>query len=279
MFTLAPERLKRYKDIILLIIKYARPSLIRQISSNGTDQINNEDVKDKPEKLAKDLEELGPTFIKLGQLLSTRPDFLPLPYIEALSRLQDDVKPFPYSEVEEIVKNELGVRISKAFMEFSEEPIAAASLGQVHKAKLHNGRLVAVKVQRPGIRELIVHDLDAIEQIVIGIDKHTKIGDKYSLDKIIEEFRKVLLQELNYTQEAQNLIKLGENLQSFERIIVPQPVLDYSTSKVLTMDFVKGIKVTDISPLTRLEFDGNIIAEDLFKTYLNQILVDGFFHA
>src|SRR5215467_16135090 len=161
--SLKPERLKRYKDVAMLLIKYGRSDLISVAGLEGSvlpDEIAAESREAAPaEDLAKDLEKLGPTFIKLGQLLSTRADLLPGPYLEALTRLQDHIEPFPYEDVERIVSGELGVRISKAFADFDPVPLAAASLSQVHRAWMRDGRAVVVKVQRPDIRELIVGDL------------------------------------------------------------------------------------------------------------------------
>lgn len=277
------NRLKRYKDIAMLLLRHgdiqARQEPLTEADppKDGDPQVTGSEGQ--PDALARDLEEMGPTFIKLGQLLSTRPEFLPQPYLEALTRLQDKVKPFPAEEVEEIVSSELGVRLSKGFQEFDLEPIAAASLGQVHKARLRDGRLVAVKVQRPGIRSMIREDLDALEDIASSLDRFTEVGRKTAFLEMLKEFRKTLFAELDYRLEAQNLIRLGKNLERFERIIVPQPVEDYTTSRVLTMEYVRGTKVTSFSPLARLEMDGKALAEDLFKAYLDQVLVDGFFHA
>src|SRR5215210_8611065 len=150
--SLKPERLKRYKDVAMLLIKYGRSDLISAAGLEGSvlpDEIAAESETAPAEDLAKDLEKLGPTFIKLGQLLSTRADLLPGPYLDALERLQDQIEPFPYEEVERIVSGELGVRLSKAFTDFEPTPLAAASLAQVHKAYMRNGRAVVVKVQRP----------------------------------------------------------------------------------------------------------------------------------
>jgi ubiquinone biosynthesis protein len=278
---LKTEHLKRYKDIARLLMRYGRADLARFVSDPAlpSDEAEEEITEGEPEQLAKDLEALGPTFIKLGQLLSTRSDLLPAPYLEALARLQDQVEPFSFGEVEEIVASELGVRLSKAFQDFDSEPLAAASLGQVHLAHLRDGRAVAVKVQRPGIRQVILDDLDAFGEMASLLDRHTDVGRKLSFKGMVEEFRRTLLRELDYRREATNLVTLGKNLENYPRLVVPQPVDDYTTSRVLTMEYVRGTKITDLSPLARIDLDGCALAEDLCKAYLDQILIDGFFHA
>src|SRR5215475_3130811 len=166
--SLKPERLKRYKDVALLLIKYGRSDLISAAGLEGSvlpDEIAAETGTTAPaEELAKDLERLGPTFIKLGQLLSTRADLLPGPYLDALTRLQDQIEPFPFDEVERIVSGELGVRISKAFADFEPTPLAAASLSQVHRAFMRDGREVFFFQAEDGIRDLIVSDLESLNE-------------------------------------------------------------------------------------------------------------------
>jgi len=280
--SLSPEKLKRYKDIAAFLIKHNSSDFnTRQVSADQAAIEEEEETKlaGNPEQFVKDLEQLGPTFIKLGQLLSTRPDFLPVQYIEALTRLQDNVEPIPFDEIEKSVQEELGVRISKAFQEFDSKPLGSASLGQVHKAVLRDGRMVAVKVQRPGIRKTIIQDIEALEEVADTVDKHTEVGRKFAFNEILQQFKNILFAELDYRKEAQNLIKLNNNLQNYPDIIVPLPVEDYTSSKVLTMEYVKGVKITNLSPLARLEFDGRQLAEELFRAYLDQFLVDGFFHA
>lgn len=275
--------LKRYKDIATLLIKHGRADLAQaiQMDENLPQEpgASAQAVSGDPEQLARDLEKLGPTFIKLGQLLSTRSDLLPQPYLDALARLQDSIEPFSFAEVEQIVSSELGVRLSKAFDDFDHIPLAAASLGQVHRARLRGGREVVVKIQRPGIQQVILEDLEAFREMASFIDKHTEIGRRYVFQDMLEEFRKALLRELDYRREATNLVTLGNNLQRYERLIVPQPVDDYTTARILTMDYVAGHKITDLSPLVRIDVDGKVLADDLCKAYLDQILVDGFFHA
>jgi predicted unusual protein kinase regulating ubiquinone biosynthesis (AarF/ABC1/UbiB family) len=217
--------------------------------------------------------------VKLGQLLSTRSDFLPSIYTEALTRLQDRVGPFPYADVVRTIESELGVRMSKAFSEFEQTPIAAASLGQVHRARMRDGRRVAVKVQRPNVREQVLKDLDALGEAAGLLDGHTELGRRYEFQKMLDEFRRSLLRELDYRQEARNLTALERNLAKFERIVVPAPVDSYTTERVLVMDYVRGRKITAITPLAKLEIDGTALAEELFRAYLQQVLVDEFFHA
>lgn len=278
--SLKPAHLKRYKDIAGLLLKYGRGDLVER---SGIDLERDKALEPagdgKPEELAADLERLGPTYIKLGQLLSTRPELLPPSYIQALARLQDQVEPFPFEDVERIVTEELGVRLSKGFGSFDAEPLAAASLGQVHRATLRDGRPVVVKVQRPDIGPVIMDDLDAIEEIATLLDERTEAGERYQFRTMVVEFRKSLLNELDYRKEAQNLTTLADNLREFERIVVPRPVDDYTTVRVLTMDFVEGQKITSLSPVTLLGVDGEQLADDLLRAYLKQILVDGFFHA
>ena len=283
--SLRPEHLKRYKDVAALLVKHGRGDLATFMAAADLELADagpaGTTTDGGPEQLARDLEALGPSFIKLGQLLSTRSDLLPPAYLEALARLQDRVEPFSFAEVEEIVTQELGVRMSKAFAEFESVPDAAASLGQVHRARLRDGREVAVKVQRPGIRKVILEDLEAFAEIAGFLDKHTDAGRRYAFQDMLEQFRKSLLRELDYRREALNLKTLGKNLADYPRLVVPQPIDDYTTSRVLTMEYVRGTKVTELSPLARQEpdFDGRVLAEDLCRAYLDQILVDGFFHA
>jgi ubiquinone biosynthesis protein len=280
---ISAAHIRRYKEICVLLLKYGRADLVSAIDLDepfGGEQLpTSSSQAAAPEQLADDLEALGPTFVKLGQLLSSRPDLLPEPYLKALSRLQDDVKPFPYEQVEEIVSTELGVRISKAFVRFDPQPIAAASLGQVHAAALRDGRPVVVKVQRPDITAQIADDFAILAQLAEFLEAHTDFGRRYRLLNMLEEFRIALRHELDYEHEARNLLALGVNLRDFPRIDVPQPITDYSSHRVLTMDYVRGRKITAVGPLARLEIQGAELADELFRAYLKQVLVDGLFHA
>ncbi len=280
--SLKPEHLKRYKDVAKLLIKYGRSDLVKQVGLEGSlelDAIAPDKVGASAEELAHDLEKLGPTFIKLGQLLSTRADLLPASYLDALARLQDRVEPFSYEEVERIVSGELGIRISKAFAEFETTPLAAASLAQVHLAYMRDGRAVVVKVQRPDIREQIVSDLEALSEIAQFLDAHTELGRRYEFENMLVNLRKSVLRELDFTIEADNLLTLAQNLAEFEQIVVPEPIDDFTTTRVLTMEYIPGKKITALSPLRLLEIDGAGLADELFRAYLKQMLIDGLFHA
>jgi predicted unusual protein kinase regulating ubiquinone biosynthesis (AarF/ABC1/UbiB family) len=279
-------RLKRYAGMARLLYKYGNRDVVARaglsdVLAPHVDQepAGDPDAASVPKRLAADLEAMGPAYVKLGQLLSTRSDLLPPAYLEALARLQDRVEPFAFADVERLVQEELGVRLSKGFSSFSDVPIAAASLGQVHRATLRDGREVAVKVQRPEAREQVAGDLAAFAHVAEFLDKHTDVGRVASFGEIVEEFRRTILEELDYRREAQNLVTLRRNLASFRRLVIPAPIADYSTGRVLTMEYVAGTKITALNPVVHLDLDAHRLVETLFRAYLKQIILDGFFHA
>jgi len=278
---LSPALAVRYAALARLLVRHGRSDVV---TGAGFDEFLVEEERpsgsqDLAEELADDLERMGPTYVKLGQLLSTRVDLLPPTYTDALTRLQDDVDPFPFDDVKTIVEEELGVSIGNAFRHFDEKPMAAASLGQVHRATLRSGREVVVKVQRPGIRETVRDDMEALGRLADFADRHTEVGRRYGFGQLLQQFRRSLAGELDYQREAANLTRLGELVADHPYLLVPQPVADYTSSRVLTMDFVPGRKVTDVGPLGLLDVDGEPLVSDLFSAYLHMILVDGFLHA
>jgi ubiquinone biosynthesis protein len=276
---LRPDLLRRRAQIARVLVRNGGRDLVR---SSGMSDLLDEPVADDEEAatgLAEDLEELGPTFIKLGQLLATRADLLPNSHIEALATLQDDVEPVPFDDIREVVERELGGRLSNLFERFEEEPLAAASLGQVHRAVLRDGREVAVKVQRPGIREVVARDLEVLHEVASFLDDHTEAGERYQLDEVVDEFERSLTRELDYRREAVSLTELADNLARFDRLLVPAPVTGLTTSRVLTMSFVDGTKLTSLSGLARVDLDRDTLVEELFRAYLQQMLADGFVHA
>ncbi len=268
-------RLSRYRDVAKLVAKYGRADFLTGAGESGT---TGSDATEA-EAFAADLEALGPTFIKLGQLLSTRADLLPPAYLEALARLQDNVEPFPFTDVERIVQDELGVRLSKAFESFDQQPVAAASLGQVHRAIMRDGRAVAVKVQRPGVRDQVLKDLDALNEVAALMQRFSAATRAIDAPGVLEEFRRTILLELDYREEARNLVTLSHQLRDVESIVIPLPVEDFTTARVLTMDYIEGAKITAVSPVEWTEVDGVALGDDLFRAYLQQILVNGLFHA
>lgn len=272
---------KRYAKIARLAYRHGRSDLLQGM---GMDDFDFADEPapgdtDKAEAFAHDLEAMGPTYIKLGQLLSTRFDLLPAAYTQALSRLQDDVAPFPFEQVREVVEAELGGRIRDLFDEFEEKPLAAASLGQVHGATLRNGRRVVVKVQRPEARDVVRGDMDTLTSLAAMADKRTDAGRRYGFEKLVTQFRKSLAGELDYRREARNLQRFCALTEDYDLLVVPEPVMTHTTGRVLTMDRIDGRKVTDVGKLALLDLDTRPIVEQLFACYLHLMLGEGVLHA
>ena len=271
----------RYADLVRLLLRYGRSDLLagaRLDELAGTGPASDGDA-DTAERFAADLEAMGPTYIKMGQLLSTRFDLLPAEYTEALTRLQDTVAPFPFEEVREIIESELGARIKDLFAEFSEEPIAAASLGQVHRAVTRTGRDVVVKVQRPDVRETVREDMEVLGKLAGTADRRTSLGKQYGLAQLLDQFRRSLVGELDYRREAKNLLRFIDLTTAYDLLVVPEPVLQLTTSRVLTMERIEGRKVTDLGPLSLIELDSRPIVEQLFGCYLRMILDEGVLQA
>jgi len=279
-FPFTGEKLKRYKDLALLFLKHGRDDFLKAPGASDHFKPGELDIqRGQAKELANDLEKMGPTFVKIGQLLSTRADLLQEPYLEALARLQDDVAEVPFEDIERIVHEELGVGISKAFANFERKPLASASLGQVHRATLRSGAEVVVKVQRPGIGQQVSDDLSAITSIAKFFHKHSEAGKQYGVLRMVEQFSKSILRELDYELEARNLTFFKESLERFPRLCVPGHIPDYSSSRVLTMDMIHGQTVTKLSGVVLNDINGTDLADELFHAYLYQILVLGSFHA
>ena len=281
--SLKPQHLKRYKQIASIMLRFGFSELVR---SSGLEELLGDELgrftqraHPKPAEFVRELEEMGPTFVKLGQTLSTRGDLLPPEYIAALATLQDRVGPVPYEQIEQVLHEEFGREVSRVFLTFEPAPLASASLGQVHAATLPDGRKVAVKVQRPGIRARLADDLDVLDEVAGVLESLTEFAERYRFRGIVEDFRRTLMRELNYTTEAANLRALGVNLREFTDIFVPQPVDEFCTPRVLTMNFVDGRKITTLTDADRAGLDGMKLADELQKAYMKQICIDGFFHA
>lgn len=247
-------------------------------SRDGAELTRSTELEEAGRTLAADLEAMGPTFVKLGQLLSTRPDLLPDPYLDALSRLHDRVDPFPADQARAIFEDEVGAGVGTAFSEFVDLPLASASIGQVHSARMRDGRHVVVKIQRPDVEARIQSDIDVLSSLAEAVDAHTAAGRHFGFAEMFAQFRRSLLDELDYRIEAANLVRMHGILDGVG-VVVPRPVEDFSGRRVLTMERVEGRPVGDVGPLARTEIDGPGLADTLVRAYLEQVFSHGFFHA
>ncbi|MEO8891483.1 MAG: AarF/ABC1/UbiB kinase family protein [Coleofasciculaceae cyanobacterium] len=223
--------------------------------------------------------DLGPTFIKVGQLFSTRADLFPSEYVEELSKLQDRVPAFGYAQVEAIVEQDLGKPISQLFLSCDPIPLAAASLGQVHKAQLHTGEEVVVKVQRPGLKKLFTIDLQILKGIARYFQNHPEWGRGRDWMGIYEECCRILWEEIDYISEGSNADTFRRNFQEYEWVKVPRVYWRYVSPRVLTLEYLPGIKISHYEAIEAAGLDRKLIAQLGAKAYLQQLLNDGFFHA
>ncbi len=225
------------------------------------------------------LEELGPTFIKLGQVLSTRPDLVPPEFLRELNRLQDEVPPLPWERIRPVLEEEYGGPLERVFASFDPVPLGSASLAQVYAATLHDGTEVVVKVQRPGIREQIEVDLDILRDLADLAQERTALGEIYNFAEIAEEFAFTLKGELNYVQEGRNAERLRQNMAPLQVVYVPQVYWEYSSERVLVMERIRGVKIDDLEGLRAAGLDPHQVILNAAEMIVKQALVDGFFHA
>jgi ubiquinone biosynthesis protein len=291
MFNLKQQYLniKRAKEILTVFARYGLSYLfdlpaVEKSLNLGRKFFVKKEQEDKikrltwPQRTRLAFEALGPTFIKLGQVLSTRADLIPKEFVEELSLLQDEVPAFPYAQVEEIILSELGQPISEIFLEFDEKPTAAASLSQVHKAKTKGGAIVAVKIQRPNIRQSIETDLIIISDLAKFIAKRSINGHLYQPVEIVDEFSKYIKMELDFIGEGRNLDRFNENFKDSAEVSFPKVYWAMTTSKVLTMEFIEGVKISIAAKSENQVYDKKLIAERVAEAVLKQIFNDGFFH-
>ena len=283
---LAPRYLPRLAALVGLFTRYgladfARAQGLKGIAPDLDDVDSDEAAKGNEQAVAfrKRLVELGPAYVKLGQVLSTRPDLLPETYIRELEKLQDDVDPLPFEQVVDVVETELHARLSKLFVEFDEAPLGTASLGQVHAAVLRGGRDVIVKAQRPGIRAQLADDIEFFREVAGFLTAHTSAGERIDMVGVIHQLERALSDELDYRVEARNAASFRRALAGFPRLLIPKVIEAYTTEKVLTTERVRGAKIDAVSPLARLEHDFRPVAEELTRAYLKMITLDGHFHA
>jgi predicted unusual protein kinase regulating ubiquinone biosynthesis (AarF/ABC1/UbiB family) len=245
----------------------------------GKDSGDSAASPEKAKAFRERLVELGPAYIKLGQVLSTRPDLLPPPYIQELEHLQDSVEPMPLDVVEQTIEAELGARIAKLFASFDPNPLGSASLGQVHAAQLRDGRDVVVKVQRPNIRELLADDIEYFRELATYLTEHTSAGERVDMIGVVQQLETALRDELDYRTEARNAATFRRTLAGFPHILIPRVIDAYTTHKVLTLERIRGVKISEIPPISRIDHDFSGLAEEFARAYLHQIAVSGHFHA
>ncbi len=274
------DQIKRYQSILWLLIRHGKTIFSQAPQLELDDILPDHDASEieSAQALTQQLEELGPTFIKLGQALSVRSDLLPQVYLDELSKLQDDVAEIAIDEVTALIRAEFDSSPLDLFVDFSPSPLAVASLGQVHSATLKDGREVVVKVQRPGIREQIISDLEALTTAATLLEEYLDTAERLGILQMLDEFRRSFLLELDYTQEAQNLRTMAENLSNYDSITLPAPVAHLTTSKILTMTRIHGQKVTELNAQSSQMLNTSALAVVIFKAYLDQILIHGFVH-
>ena len=284
---LAPRHLPRLAATVSLFTRYGLKDFARQqgLLELTADEAAHDDadaghgIGERASAFRKRLIELGPAYIKLGQVLSTRPDLVPDAYIREMEKLQSDVAPIPFEAVESTIEEELGTKINKLFESFDREPIGSASLGQVHGAVLRDGRSVVVKVQRPDIRAQLADDISFFRELAQFMGAHTKAGHRIDMVGVIQQLERALSDELDYRLEAKNSAVFRRSLSEFPRVLIPRVIEGYTTNKVLTTERIRGVKISEISQIARLEHDLSPVADEVAKAYLKMITIDGHFHA
>ena len=279
------KTLSRFDEIIKIFRKYDFDKVLGQTTRNKISPFRNEaDNKellkeDFPIRLRLMLQELGTTFIKFGQLLASRPDLVGEKISEELSQLHDDNPPVNYEEIKELIEDQLGGSLNEFFVEFSEKSLATASIAQVHVAKLHSGEKVAVKVQKPNIEDIVETDLSIMKFIANESDRFDTGFKHLNLPAVIHEFDRSIHKEMDFDNELMNIRHLNDNFKYNDKIIVPVIYPDYSTEKVLTMEYVEGVKLSEVIAGDDPKYNKILIADRIVRAYLKQIFLDGFFHA
>lgn len=280
------RHLGRYRQIMKVLVKHGFSQVLARLRLYGLreriiflGQKNSAATPpDLESALRTVLEELGPAFIKLGQLLSTRADLLPQPYIEELSRLQDRVPPFSPVKAQEILAAELEAERAGRIVKFQSEPLAAASIGQVHRAVLHSGEEVVIKIKRPGVDRLVRQDLEILEEIAAFVDRNTAWGELYQFSRIAGELKQIILRELDYKHEARNAERLRRNFSGDPAVYLPRVYWEYTTRNVLTLEYRAGITLNRYLEKPPAEPSPRKVAAILADAFFKQFLVDGFFH-
>jgi ubiquinone biosynthesis protein len=283
------RNLGRYREILTILFKYGFGELIDTLKIEQYLEISlqmlfkkqpkNLERLSRPERIRLVFEELGPTFIKFGQILSTRPDLIPYEYAKELEKLQDDVPPFEYNDVRRIIWEDFGKSVDAVFQSFEEKPMAAASIGQVHRAKLESGEEVVVKVQRPDIRKIIEVDLEIMLHIGYLMERHLEEFDIQHPTRLVSIFARTIEKEINYKIEAANTEHFSRQFLDNPTIYIPKVYHDLTTSRVITMEYVDGVKASEIVTLREEGYDLVEIADRGASLLMDQFFVQGFFHA
>jgi len=283
------RHLRRYQEVAQVLIRHGFGELVEQMGLAQYLALPRRWLRrgppaaltalTAPQRVRLAVEELGPTFVKLAQVLSTRPDLIPPPFLAELARLQDEVPPAPWPAVQSRTEEELGAPLEEVFAEFEEEPVAAASLAQVHRATLHNDDQVVVKVQRPGIETVIETDLEILLDLARFLQVRTPLGQIYDLPEIAEDFAYTLRAEMDYRQEGRNADRFRRNFTSESYLHIPQVYWDYTTQRVIVFERIAGIKIDDVEALDAAGLDRHQIALHSARIIVKEVLVDGFFHA
>ena len=279
------KTLSRFDEIIKVFRKYDFDKVLGQTTRNKISPFRSEEEnkellkEDFPERLRLMLQELGTTFIKFGQLLSSRPDWVGEKISEELSQLHDDNPPISFEEIKVIIESELGGDIDDIFAEFSKEALATASIAQVHEAKLPTGEKVAVKVQKTNVQEIVETDLAIMRFIANESERFDTSFKHLNLPAIVHEFDRSIQKEMDFDNELMNIRHMNDNFKYNDKIIVPVTYPDYSTEKVLTMEYVEGVKLSEVIVGDDPKYNKILIADRIVRSYFQQIFVDGFFHA
>ena len=224
------------------------------------------------------LEDLGPTFVKLGQMLSTRPDLIPPEFVEEFKRLRDEVPPFPFGEARRIIEEEIGATLEEAFAEVDPEPLAAASIAQVHRARLHDGSRVVLKIQRPGIERVVSQDLATLYLMAALVDRYVPEARPFRLREIVDEFARTLRRELDFFLEASNTERFRQNFQEFRGVVIPAVRWEFTTRRLLVLEAIEGRRAEDPEALRDMGHDTSALARTLARAFLKQVFEDGLFH-
>jgi len=279
------KHLPRYREVANIFIKYGFGSMYDRVNlpfwkkhSKGKNVDGSAEQSNSARRLRAAFEELGPTYIKLGQLLSTRADLLSAEFIEELEHLQDDVPPFAFEEVMKICHEE-GINIDDNFKYISREPLAAASIGQVHEAVLVSGEKVVIKVKRPGIDDIVKTDLEILEEIAVLLERRSEWIRFHKGSEVIKELGEALLNELDFEKEARNIDIFYKNFKNEDTVIIPAVYWEYSGKNMITMEYVEGVKISDFASLKKHNYDEGKIAQNIVKALYLQVYKHGFFHA